>query len=409
MPANISRKGLTDLNLPYIVEYSKAEQTTLVQKSGNRKVLLVTLYGNYNYGNILQRLALTSVIEPLGFEVTHLCIVTPPPKQPASRIIKTFIKNAIKRVLALLGVQKYRTQFRSMEMLPTIVPAFTKYQEQHIPSTSRIYMTFQESLSADSSEWTSYDYAVTGSDQVWHNWSRTPEELEYYYLSFMPPEKRVCYAPSFGFSEFPESYYAFHKKGLAGFERLSCREQEMIPMIQSISGKDAQLVLDPTLLLKASQWRAFASKPEYDVPERFVLCYFLGSKIPEYQSAIRQAAGDLPVINIYDPSDKKHWNTDPGGFLWLFDHADFVCTDSFHGTAFSVNFGKNFIVFRRKQTGMEDMFGRISGLLGSLDITGHICEHGMKVRPEPVNYDEVYAKLDALRESSMQYLRDCLK
>ncbi len=384
-------------------------QPACVQNSSSKKVLLVTLYVNHNYGNIFQRLALSRIIESSGFAVTHLCNVTPPPKQPASRIIKAFIKKAIKRVLALLGVQKYRKQYRNERMSRTIISVFTKYQEHHIPSTSRIYMTFQEALSADSSEWAGYNYAVTGSDQVWHNWSRTPEELEYYYLSFMPPEKRLCYAPSFGFSEFPEGDTELHKNGLAGFERVSCREQEMLSMIKSISGKDAELVLDPTLLLNAEQWRAFSAKPDYDVPEKYVLCYFLGEKTPEYQAAIREAAGGLPVISLYDRDCRRYHLTDPGGFLWLIDHADFVCTDSFHGIAFSVNFGKNFLAFNRKQLGLEDMFGRISGLLGSLNISGHVYESGIRLRPEGVNYDDAYSRLNVLRESSMNYLRTCLK
>ena len=357
--------------------------------------MLVTLYGNYNYGNILQRLSLSRIIESLGFTVQHLCLDDSLLPKTASKVIIRFIKQTIKHILALLGVKKY-----------CMVPMFTKFQEQHIPSTKRIYTTFLQTLSAEPSEWAGYEYVITGSDQVWNNWGNTQEELEFFYLSFIPKEKRVCYAPSFGFSEFPESDYEFHKKGLEGFDRLSCRELEMIPMIKSISGKDAQLVLDPTLLLDASQWREFAAKPDYDVPEKYVLCYFLGSKIPEYTSAIREAAGDLPVITIYDLCNAKYYLTDPGGFIWLIDHADFVCTDSFHGAAFSVNFGKNFLVFRR--IGLSGMFGRLSGLLDSLNITGHVYESGMKLRPEPVNYDDAAHKLETLRESSMNYLKDCL-
>ena len=67
------------------------------------------------------------------------------------------------------------------------------------------------------------------------------------------------------------------------------------------------------------------------------------------------------------------------------------------------------MAFRRKQNGMEDMFGRISGLLDSLNITGHVWEQVMTLRLEPVNYEEAYSRLDALRESSMHYLRDCLR
>ncbi len=325
----------------------------------------------------------------------HVCFTEKTP--PFRTRIKNLIKQVIKHIVFPILGRKFHTAFY-----------IQKFQNKYI--TRRINAeSYTHILNSDPSLWEKYSYVVTGSDQVWRNWTHTAEELEYYYLSFVPPEKRVCYAPSFGFSEFPESDYEFHKKGLAGFERISCREAEMIPMIKHISGKDAQLALDPTLLFDASQWRSYEEKPDYDVPEKYVFCYFLGGITPEYTQAIHEAAGGLPVITFNDFEGGLQYRTGPGGFLWLIDHADFVCTNSFHGTAFSVNFGKNFLVFRRGEKSPNDMFGRISGLLGSLNITGHIYEAGVRSRPEPVNYDEAHAKLNALRESSMNYLRECLK
>ena len=361
--------------------------------------MLVTLYGNFNYGNVLQRCALSRTIESLGFEVRHLCFQDK--VLPFGARAKSFIKQIIKQII-----------YPAVNIFPSVGRIFAsgyhirQFQNKYI--TRRINaLSYEQVLNADPSEWAEYDYAVTGSDQVWHLWAHTAEEADYFYLSFIPRAKRVCYAPSFGFPEFPESDYEFHKKGLAGFERISCREQEMIPMIKRISGKDAQLTLDPTLLIDASQWRAYERKPGYDVPEKYVFCYFLDVP-PEDTSAILKMAGDMPVIAIdgFGLKGGLQYRTGPEGFLWLIDHADFVCTNSFHGTAFSVNFGKNFLSFRRKGGGM---FGRISGLLSSLNITGHIYEPGMQLRPDNVNYDEAYAKLDALRESSMNYLRENLR
>ena len=275
-------------------------------------------------------------------------------------------------------------------------------------------MTLSEIFQESQSTWKVYDYALTGSDQVWHNWSRNPEELAYYYLEFMPENKRINYAPSFGFTEFPESDYEYHKKGLEGFRKLSCREEEMKNLIMQIAGRDSELVLDPSLLLNPAQWRKFASKPEYDLPDKYILCYFLGNITEEYERAINEAAGGLPVIHVYDVNsrhaakDSPNYLTHPGEFLYLFDHADFICSDSFHGAAFSVNFGKNFLAFRRKQINMENMFGRIKSLLVNTGLTNHIYESGMKIRPEEINHELVNQKLESMRESSMKYLRECL-
>ena len=372
------------------------------RNSYHEKVLLVTLYGNGNYGNILQRCALSQIIEALGFEVWHLCDII----KPASSI-KKFIKQTIKHVLAFLGVKKFRRQFQKIALARKIEPLFAKFQDIYI--TRKIYTTYSQALSEAPSRWNEYHYAVTGSDQVWHNWTHNISELEYYYLSFMPREKRVCYAPSFGFSQFSPDDLAIHKHGLEGFDRLSCREQEMIPLIRQASGKDAQLVLDPTLLLTADEWQKYSAKPSYYVPEKYVFCYFLGNKPSDYMQAISRAAEGLSVISVLDLEDKAHFFTAPSEFLWLIEHADFVCTDSFHGTAFSVNFGKNFLAFKRRQKSMENMFGRIDSLLKNLGITGHVYGEGVRVRPDDVNYTEAHSRLQALRESSMRYLKECLQ
>lgn len=315
-------------------------------------------------------------------------------------------------MLAVLGVKKYIEQGKNNRLNEPRLKRFKSFQDKH--TGRKIFMTYSEVLNESQSRWKEYDYAITGSDQVWHNWSGTPEELAYYYLEFMPREKKINYAPSFGFSEFPDSDIEFHRKGLKGFDKLSCREEEMQKLIMNLTGQKSELVLDPTLLLKPEQWKSFSSKPEYDLPEKYLLCYFLGNITEEYEHAIKEAAGNLPVIhvcNIGSPHAKKdspQYLTHPGEFLYLFEHADFVCTDSFHGSAFSVNFGKNFLAFRRKQKNMEDMFGRIESLLMNTGLMNHIYESGIKIRPDDLNLESVNQKLESMRESSIKYLCECL-
>ena len=379
-------------------------------QNSRRKILLVTLYGNYNFGNILQRCALAYVLESFGFGTEHLCA------SESNRFYhktKRYIKGIIKRILALLGVRKYKEQEVNRRLnVPRREKRFKSFQDNH--TGKKIFMTYSETLHESQSRWKIYDYAVTGSDQVWHNWSHNPEELAFYYLEFMPENKRINYAPSFGFSEFPKSDINFHRKGLQGFRKISCREEEMQKLIMNLTGQESQLVLDPTLLLRPEQWKNFASRPEYDLPDKYILCYFLGSITEEYGHAINEAAGGLPVIHVYDKGsphakkDSPEYLTHPGEFLYLFAHADFICTDSFHGAAFSINFGKNFLAFRRKQSGMENMFGRIESLLANTGLTNHIYESGMKIRPDEINHESVNQKLESMRESSMQYLRECL-
>ena len=384
-------------------DQTRPDQTAI--HAQKRKVLLVTQYHNWNYGNVLQRYALARHLESCGFEVTHLCDIRYVLKLRTK--IKANLKLAVKYVLSLLGVEKFRRQFQEKANENRRQERFKKFQDKF--TQRKIFSSYVGMFSKDKSEWDEYDYAVTGSDQVWHKWTNIPEELRYYYLEFIERKKRISYAPSFGFSQFPEEDIELHRKGLEGFDRLSCREQEMQPMIRGLTGQEAELVLDPTLLLTPEQWREVASKPEYDVPERYVLCYILGEITPEYSQAIHDMAGGLPVIDVFNIDDPEYYSTHPGEFIYLIDHADFVCTSSFHGTAFSVNFCKNFLVFKRKQKGLEDMFGRIESILSNTGLMNHVYEPGMTSRPEAVDSESVREKLNAMRKTSMQYLRECLK
>ena len=268
------------------------------------KILLVSLYGN-NYGNILQRYALARTIESLGFEVDNLCQYELRPHKNLLYVTISFkkaIKTLIKRMLALVGIRKYLDKElnwkRKMSTFIKFSEKLNAFCNKYIHN--KIFIPYDEIQNVNKSQWDKYKFAVTGSDQVWKIWFHTIEQAEYYYLEFVPPEKRICYAPSFGFTQFPEQDIDMHKKGLEGFNKLSCREQEGVNLIKQLINRDAKLVLDPTLLLNASQWREIERKPDINLPEHYVLTYFLGKRTQEYEYAIKQAAGDLPIIDIYN-------------------------------------------------------------------------------------------------------------
>ena len=397
-----------------LVDSATAQHST-AQHSNNHclnfsenKILLVSLYGN-NYGNILQRYSLARTIESLGFEVDNLCpYESRPPRNyllEAATSFKKSVKTLIKRMLALAGIRKYLDKQLTRESKSS---AFTKklnaFCDKYIKR--KIFVSYDEMQNINKSQWDKYKFAVTGSDQVWRIWLHTIEQAECYYLEFMSREKRVCYAPSFGFTQFYEPDINLHKKGLEGFDKLSCREQEGVNLIKQLINKDAKLVLDPTLLLNASQWREIECKPDINLPDRYVLTYFLGRRTQEYERAIKQAAGDLPVIDIYNGAEAFLQNYVAGieEFLYLFDHADFVLTNSFHGTVFAINFGKKFYSFTREY----ESFSRIQSILDSLNLANHAYKSESNSRPDEINYHEVNEKLNILRESSIKYLRECL-
>ena len=331
--------------------------------------------------------------------------------------LKKCSKNFVKHILAFLGSKKYKLwrdnikrfkQEQQQEQRRKLTgnfeqinqrrtKAFDKFDDEYI--CNRIPSTYEQALNTKFDE---YKYAVTGSDMVWRNWSGTKEDLEYFYLAFMPENKRVNYAPSFGFKKFDKKFYELNKKYLSAFKKLSCRESEGCDLIKQTTGREAIQVIDPTFLITAEQWRKISKKPSYNIPEKYALLYSFGRLDKEQSQAMKKICGDMKIIDIFNWEDIEHYLTTPDEFLWLIDHAEIIFTSSFHGTAFSINFKKNFISFGEYSYKIKDILSR-------LGISDRIYRSGSKIPEGGIDYGAVDEKLNAWREISMSYLRDCLE
>lgn len=360
-----------------------------------KKVLLITLQDNNNIGNRLQNFALNMILVRYNIDVTNI--------DPGYTCIPRkidILKNQIKRILGTLGSTEYSRKYHEFYNLQLRRRANEIFTNRYISDIKKVTCasTFEQN-------WDSYDLAITGSDQVWHNWHKDPKELPYYYLEFMPEEKRISYAASFGFEEFPEEDKAEHIKGLQGMHAISCRESSGCKLVKEATGKNSVHVLDPTLLLKADDWR----KAEADVSavvkpgEKYAFLYFLGNITAEYQKYIDEIVSKqgLRIINFLDMKDEKIAKCGVGEFISLIDHAEYVLTDSFHCTVFSILFDKQFTVFKRKQNGFEKMYSRIEELLQS---TGHMTNSYDKIIPDPQ-----IESFETLYNNSLEYLEQILR
>ena len=359
------------------------------------KTLLITLEGEKNFGNRLQHYALQRKIESFGYRVDSLYV-----KRSLSPI-KIALKNRAKQALVLAGFKKYMAGLSKGRR----AQKFLSFNDRHISEIIRLPVEQVKNRA-----WDSYDFAVTGSDQVWHNWhaKSIPDELSYYYLEFIDESKRVSYAPSFGFTAFPPEDIEQHWRGLMGMHALSCREREGCELIRELTGREAQKVLDPTLLLTANEWSEIEKKPSFKIPNKYMLQFFLGDVTPEYRSEIERIADerDLQILNINDKTDPKHYAIGPDEFIWLVHHADTVCTDSFHASVFSITFERNLRVFHREQRGFKDMFGRLHDLLEPLGLINLVYGEGDGLSTSLS--EDAKACLTNEREVSLNYLRKSL-
>ena len=360
--------------------------------SSSRKVLLVTMQDYNNMGNRLQNWALQYVLEQHHLEVTNLDSGYVEERVLSS---KDKLKKIIKKVLAILGVKKYYQKVQIENNQQTRYRVNKEFSDQQIHNLKKV--TYDDVYQRD---WNNYDLAIVGSDQVWHKWREVDSELPYYYLEFLPHQKRNSYAASFGFDEFPEEDRQQHIKGIKGMNNISCRESTGCKLVEDIIGKQVPHVLDPTLLLSANDWRKMTqdSNRFSQSQQGYAFMYFLGEKTPEYEAEIDRIieAKHLKKIDFLDFTNAEVANCGPKEFVKLIENADYVLTDSFHCCVFSILFGKDFEVFRRKEAGMEKMFSRIEELLLN---TGNGDKAYGGLNPELKGTD-----FDKLRQTSLYYL-----
>ncbi|MDO5137256.1 MAG: polysaccharide pyruvyl transferase family protein [Oscillospiraceae bacterium] len=363
---------------------------------GKKKILLVTLQGYFNYGNRLQNYALQEMLKCLGYEVHTLM---------AEKHLRTYAadkwKFYIKHVLTFLGVKHFRISYSDTLRRKRLFGFTRKYIDN---------LEFMDNEAVWNRNWDEYDCAVTGSDQVWHNWHTIDKELEFYYLQFINKEKRVSYAPSFGFKEFPKEDIDRHKIGLLGIRALSCREKEGCDLIHGLIGREPEWLLDPTLVLSREKWEQFEEKPSFVVEDgKYIFVYFLGFITDEYKNEIDRLSEKygVPVINASDMLHPEQYSITPNEFVWLIHHAAKVCTDSFHGTVFSILFEKNTLIFERSQEGANHMFGRISDLVRALGME-HILYRNSNAYDEEQTYNlssEARAYLSDERNKAYSFLK----
>lgn len=362
---------------------------TIIEKN-MKKILSVTIWDYTNFGNRLQAYALNSLLQKdMGCEVYNLVYGF---YEPADRKIKSIVKN----IMGCLGVSRFRhlrtERIRYKSNLTWSQEHFTR----QIPIGNR-YERLQKQ------DFSKYDFVITGSDQVWHNWDRQDRELDYYYLQFIPENKRLCFSPSFGFETVPDADRESHRKGLQGMPILSCREQAGCEIIRELTGRTASLIPDPTLCLDRRDWEQLSEPPAEPLPENYILLFFLGGINNETKKSINDAAlqMDLRIVDVGRFTTNKYFSLNAGNFLWMIQHASFICTDSFHATVFSIIFQRDFYAFRRNS--MSLMFDRIETLLERFDMKDRIIrEHAFF--SSQIEKDRFLKAEQVLRESRRQAL-----
>lgn len=257
-----------------------------------------------------------------------------------------------------------------------------------------------------------YDRILTGSDQVWSPLAAGFDSA--YFLSFCGEKnKRGSYAASIGISTIPESLENEYRIRLEGFNNYSVREQSAKNIILRLfPNTNVTVDVDPTLLLSGDDWRKVISlndiRPCIIRHQKYVLVYCISPSEKLFDIAKRIAKNlKCEILYITD-----RWRSHSGVFnlrkvnvdewLYLFENAQYIVTDSFHGTVFSINLGKQFYTYQDINNKRST---RILSLLSDLQLVERIIskESGANINCN-IEYEKIHTQLEQLRKKSTENL-----
>lgn len=323
------------------------------------KIKTITCHHVYNYGASLQAYALQHYLETLGHEVE---IIDFNPWFHCDRYNPFWMpKNAIGRAAQIIKIfpfmryvwYPYKAYKGGMFKTWGRKAAFDKFEKEYYHLTPIKYYSSEQLQKKPPRA----DVYVAGSDQIWNTFSENGKEPGYYLDFGKESIKRISYAASLATSTIKEEYKVFIKEKLARFNAISVREKTGAKLLIDLGIDNISVVLDPVFLLDKSEWKQLSLKGNlYGLShESYVLVYdFLGND-DNMISFVKAYAKEksLKIVSINDFSERGYAdininNAGPLEFLSLIDNAACVVASSFHATAFSVIFEKEFYTFNLK-------------------------------------------------------------
>lgn len=358
------------------------------------KTGILTFHSAFNFGASLQAWALQTTLEKLGVQ-PYMINYRPPviddlynPLAKKTGLEKSPFWYGLKHPDQMLRVRKYNRFI---------------HEKFHLLGEARTY----EELKNSGFE---LDACIVGSDQVW-NVQHTGGDPSYF-LGFLGDEvKKISYAASIGTEYILPVYHEYYREGLKNIRHISVREESARTVLKELTDQEIQVVLDPTLLLDVQEYEAIKTPVHYD--EKYILVYMMekSQDVIRLANSVSRLVG-LPVVQrryyrIFRNEIKPCYTFDPGEFLSCVENAEMVITNSFHGTVFSVLYGKPFISMLHSDTG-----SRTVNLLETLGLEEHLlfepsAEECMK-KMKPCDKKRTGELILKNREKSLAFLKKSL-
>lgn len=359
-----------------------------------KKISVITLHYIKNYGSVLQTYATQKKFELMGYETETVDYIRPNAEEKAllkdGLKSKNFGKNFVKK-FAYVCLKKVENIRRNK--------IFKKFLKKYI-HLSKHYHNYEE-LKNDPPQ---ADIYCTGSDQTWNS-EYNGGVLPAYYLDFAPEgKKRIGYSVSIGMSSIPEDEKKATQDYINKYEAISVRELSAKKLIHELGYTNVQHILDPTLVLNKSEWEPMVAPRQ--IKEKYIIIYRLNEDplMEEYAKRLSEKTGCKIVrmsyyLTNFKNKGKMKFCPTVEEFLSLIYYADYVLTDSFHCTAFSLNFNKNLYAFYP---------GKYSTRLQSiLQLTGteHRVIKTIDDDPKDIDFEHVNEVLNSERKRVDEFIK----
>lgn len=387
----------------------------------NKKIALVTCYFQPNYGSQLQAYATQLLFDKMGVPNETICI-----DGLRGEINKAKYKYFLSRIW---DVNTVKDKFATVKKVWAMKTKGEEFRA-NMAERKRMFDGFARTMFHISKAYGSkaelgraahgYSVFVVGSDQLW-----LPSNIEadYYTLNFVPDDvPKIALATSFGISRLPKRQARKAAQFLKRIDFCSVREQSGQRIVKKLADRDVPVVCDPTILFIAEDW-ATITEPERLVSEPYMFCYFLGNN-PEQRELVRRFKREtgykivqLQHCDEYIKTDVGFpdiapYNVGPKEFIRLIRDAEYVFTDSFHCSVFSMLHSKKFFTFRRYNSDSTvSTNGRLYSLLSLAGLGNRLLKGNEDVHEcmdMTIDYGQVHERLAKLRQSTKRFVENAL-
>lgn len=356
------------------------------------KVAFITIHVGANFGSVLQAIATSNIISSLGKNPLLINYI------PKRVTFKGYFRRMFSGIKPLI---------KGLIMLPNFIrntAIYSSYLKKYCNVSTPIKDEDDFAKKCPSA-----DYYVTGSDQVWNSKHNEGFNERYYFAQLPKDVVRISFASSIGENSLSDEHAARMKSLLSNYKAISVREESAKLIIENM-GLEVTHLLDPTFMLSKEEWEPYMNKRQ--VSEDYLLIYTPYNTIDKKAifDAARAIAKEkkLKIVTFsWDWRKEKMADytityANPGTFLSLMHYATYVVTNSFHGTAFSINLNKQFCVF------MPSAFStRISSVMKLCGLQERMVIDSFSLEKSQsfIDYAKVNAVLDSERSKSIAFLK----